>query len=147
MPQIKLSLLWLVVCAGSARAQDAMTLPGHCSGEPAAWSGPAAMIPEVEAPRRGSATLIGTLSDSTIGRPLRGGSVRAWDARSSGNAKPRETIVDSLGAFALKDLPAGTYKVLARMVGYRFRERTVRLEMGRVDTLAMALAYYSCSGY
>jgi hypothetical protein len=66
MPQIKVLLLLLVACACSARAQDAMSLPGNCSGEPPAWSGPAARVPEVETPRRGSATLLGTVSDAAL---------------------------------------------------------------------------------
>jgi hypothetical protein len=147
MPQIKVLLLLLVACACSARAQDAMSLPGSCSGEPPAWSGPAARVPEVETPRRGSATLLGTVSDRSTDRPLRGGSVRAWGAGAPANSEPREAIVDSLGGFALRDLPPDKYEVQARMVGYRYSERTVRLEMGRVDTLVIVLPYYSCSGY
>jgi hypothetical protein len=55
--------------------------------------------------------------------------------------------VDSLGGFTLRDLPPDTYQVQAQAIGYRRVERTVRLEMGRVDTLAMVLAYHYCWGY
>jgi hypothetical protein len=95
-------------------------------------------------PRPGKASLIGTVRDSSTSRPLTGGVVRVLGLQDSSQ---RETAVDSVGAFAIRDLPPGTYKVLTAAIPYRHQERTVRLPVGRVDTLTIALAYHSCWGY
>jgi hypothetical protein len=144
MAYLRFSLLLLVVCACSARAQDAMSLPANCSDEPAPWSGPRPRLPQVPAPKPGNGSLVGTVRDSTTNRPLVGGVV---SLRGTDDSSQRETGVDSVGGFAIRDLPSGTYKIVARAIHYRFQERTVTPTAGRVDTLRIALAYHACWGY
>jgi hypothetical protein len=122
-----------------------MSLPGNCSeAEPPQWIGPSPRLPEVPLPRPGKASLIGTVRDRSTDRPLAGGVVRV---RGSQDSTQRETAVDSVGAFTVSDLPPGTYRIVTAAIPYRNQERTVRLMVGRVDTLRIALAYVSCWGY
>ena len=67
MAHTRLSVLFLVVCACSARAQNAISLPANCSDEPAQWSGPLPQLPEVPAPKPGKGSLIGTVRDRNDG--------------------------------------------------------------------------------
>jgi hypothetical protein len=61
--------------------------------------------------------------------------------------QPREVGVDSLGGFALANLPPGRYKVLIRSLGYHFIEHDVNVRARNIDTLSAELAYLNCSGY
>src|SRR3954447_2815885 len=143
MATIRLSVLLLLACACSARAQDAMTLPATCSDEPPPWSGSPPRLPRALTPHPGTASLIGTVRDRRTNRPLAGGLVRVRSQESL----ERATGVDSVGGFVIRDVPAGTYMVVTAAIPYMRQERTVKLRAGQVDTLTIALAYHSCSGY
>src|SRR4051812_33565115 len=145
MTLIRLSLILLVVCARSARAQDVMSLPGGCSeNEPQPWRGPIPQLPRGPSPRPGTGSLIGTVREQRTNRPLTGAAVRLQSSQESFH---RETGVDSLGAFAIRDLPPGTYKVVIAAIPYRHQKRTIRLTAGQVDTFRITLPRVSCRGY
>jgi len=140
--------LILLVCACSARAQDAMTLPAECSDEPPAWSGRGARLPPSKIPSGDKGALLGTVSDRKTNRPLVGSLVLLYSREGSeSTSRPREVGVDSLGGFHLLDLSPGRYGLRISSIAYRPYEGELQVYAGRADTLRAALEYFYCSGY
>jgi len=58
-----------------------------------------------------------------------------------------ECDTDPRGGFAVDSLMPGTYHIRARAFNHRLATRDVRVRAARVDTVRIALQYYSCVGY
>jgi hypothetical protein len=96
---------------------------------PAAQPGLAAAVgPHVPA----TADIGGTVIDSTASAPLPGGEVRI----SQGGKLVASTITDHFGRYAVHNLPAGSYSVEVRYLGYRAQTRDVTI--GDTETLSRA---------
>jgi Carboxypeptidase regulatory-like domain len=104
-------------------------------------------MPLVSIPEPGTGTIIGTVQVQGTNNRLTAAGVRATPTRRLQGWQRQEVGVDSLGGFALTNLPPGKYKVLVRSVGYRFHEQNVVVRAARVDTLRTALAARQCTGY
>src|SRR5229473_2312510 len=74
----------------------------------------------------------GTVIDSAASAPLPGGEVRI----SQGGKLVASTITDHFGRYAVHNLPAGSYSVEVRYLGYRAQTRDVT--MGDTETLSRA---------
>ena len=78
-------------------------------------------VPGVDAPEgpKGSAKLIGILTDSTTGQPVEYATVALV---SVATGKPIDGgVSDGRGRFSLKNLPAGDYKIQYSFIGYQTR--------------------------
>lgn len=64
-----------------------------------------------------TATIVGTLVDSAANLPLESATISLYPARRS--RALRRTISDSSGAFALTNVPPGSYTVVIEFVGFR----------------------------
>ncbi len=85
-----------------------------------------------------TATLQGQVTDAESGDPLPGANVILY--RPGETASFRGTATDVGGRYRLENLPAGTYEVVARFVGYAEARRTVTLAAGATVTVDLALA-------
>ena len=87
-------------------------------------------------PLRAQGTLAGVVL-TDLQRPLEGATVVA---RRTDGSLTRESLTDGAGAFRLAALPAGTYTVTTRRVGFRSAELpAVRLAEGQTLSLAVTL--------
>jgi len=84
------------------------------------------------------ATLQGRVTDAESGDPLPGANVVLY--RPGETAAFRGAATDLEGRYRLENLPAGTYEVVARFVGYADARRTVTLTAGATVTVDLALA-------
>src|SRR5260370_42523812 len=97
--------------------------------------GPAAqpaLAAAVAPPLPASGDIGGTVIDSTASAPLPGGEVRI----SQGGKLVASTITDHFGRYAVHNLPAGSYSVEVRYLGYRAQTRDVTI--GDTETLSRA---------
>jgi len=85
-----------------------------------------------------TATLQGRVTDAESGDPLPGANVVLY--RAGETAAFRGVAADMQGRYRLENLPAGTYEVVARFVGYADARRTVTLAAGATVTVDLALA-------
>src|SRR5260370_33418871 len=88
--------------------------------------GPAAqpaLAAAVAPPLPASGDIGGTVIDSTASAPLPGGEVRI----SQGGKLVASTITDHFGRYAVPNLPAGSYSVEVRYLGYRAQTRDVTI--------------------
>jgi iron complex outermembrane receptor protein len=83
-----------------------------------------------------SATLAGTVTDATDGQPLAGANVVLMDDAGTMVAGGA-TNLD--GTYRITGIPAGTYEVAARFVGYGESNEEVTLAAGQTRTLDFAL--------
>jgi outer membrane receptor protein involved in Fe transport len=72
-------------------------------------------IPQDEIPR-GNAKISGKLIDSTTNKPVEFASIAVYDKN---NKVVEGSMTDMNGAFTVKNLAKGTYKVVASFIGYR----------------------------
>jgi hypothetical protein len=139
----------VLAVAGCARrtSPNVMTLSGPCdSAPPSADSARhrTASIPGV--PRSGErGTVVGTITETATDRPL-------WYGVASlrNSANPAVALLaqaDSLGGFALTDIPPGAYTLLIRAINHQYNERRIVLRPGGVDTIRAELRYHDCRGY
>ncbi|PYP45996.1 MAG: hypothetical protein DMD50_09635, partial [Gemmatimonadetes bacterium] len=74
----------------------------------------------------------GSVADSATGTPLPGGEVRIL----RGGNTIAATTTDAFGRYLIHNVPAGSYGVEVRYLGYRFEVRNVAI--GSTDALARA---------
>jgi Carboxypeptidase regulatory-like domain len=138
----------LVVTASCARSHtiDVMTLPGVCDTiPPAAVAGPSAQLPTAAASRDHGA-VVGTAVEAGTGRPLVQSFVSLYPMDSSARP-PYAAGTDSLGGFVFRRLAPGTYTLRIRAIGHRLQDHQVDVRPGVVDTVRVALRYFTCVGY
>ncbi|SHK17208.1 TonB-dependent receptor [Rhodothermus profundi] len=84
-----------------------------------------------------TATIQGQVTDAENGDPLPGANVVLY--RPGETTVFRGTAADVSGNYRLENLPAGTYEVVARFVGYEDARQTVTLTAGATVTVNLAL--------
>jgi hypothetical protein len=72
----------------------------------------------------------GSVLDSTTGKPLPNGEVEI----RKGTAVVTSVVTDAFGRFVVHNLPAGSYTVVIRYLGYREQTRDVEVSNGEVET-------------
>lgn len=93
----------------------------------------AAFIAAMPAAAQGTATISGTITDSTTGTP-----VPAVQVVVVGST--RGAVTDDAGRYAIRGLDAGTVTVRAQRIGYRPASRSVTLAEGATVDLSFAVA-------
>jgi len=107
--------------------------------------GSAPVIPARRAPPLPFGAIVGAVADSASGLKIGYSDimVRRLDQPSDSLLFP----TDPRGGFAVDSLMPGTYHIRARAFNHRFATRDVHVSAARVDTVRIALQYYSCVGY
>jgi hypothetical protein len=145
--RIRLFIAFITVtsCAKS-REIDVMTLRPVCDTiPPNAFTVPPTRVPTVSTSGDRGA-IVGTAVEAGTGRPLVSGDARLYPADSQSLALP-PAFVDSVGGFALRDVAPGAYTLRIRAVSHRFEERRIGVRSGVIDTIRVALRYFTCVGY
>jgi len=102
-------------------------------------------IPHVSAGRDVGA-VVGIVTESGGGGPLPYGDASLL--RTPGNVVVAGPVrVDSLGGFALTDVPPDGYILRVRALNHEPEARRLTVKAGAVDTIRLALRYYVCHGY
>jgi hypothetical protein len=147
--RMRTSLLITLIAAVACFKQpaiDVMTLPAVCDTiPPARAAGVRARMPTVSiASDRGA--VVGTAVEAGTSRPLAFSDTRLVSVDSPTLAAFL-AIADSAGGFVFRAIAPGTYTLRTRAVGHRVEEQRIDVRAGTIDTVRVALRYFTCIGY
>jgi TonB-linked SusC/RagA family outer membrane protein len=103
-------------------------------------SGQVAVVRAPAPARAVVAVVAGTVADSATGQPLPGVQITLESAAAPGAGPRRGAVTGPGGRFRIAGVPAGSYTLVARRIGYAPGRRAVTLADGQTLTADLALA-------
>lgn len=143
--------LSVAACARPMPEWDVMSMPPLCDsiplplkpGEPIG-----ATLPEAVRPSSDSGTAVGTVTEAGTDRTLGGAAIafRPLPPSDSTRRPTRRARTTRSGGFEVRALVPGRYQFRITGIGHRPHEREVDVRAGVIDTFAVQLGAYRCSG-
>ena len=137
---------FVISCANQAPV-NVMTLPAVCDSVPPAVPIAARRIPRVPETnlRPSTGAVVGAVIEMVSSQPI---AYAMAELRLIDSSRILSSVpTDTLGGFALRNVPPGAYRLRVRAMQHRFEERGVLVQEDVIDTVQVHMRYFTCTGY
>ena len=143
------SIVLAALVIGCARQAPVtvMTLPAVCDSVPPAVPTAARRIPRVPETllQPSTGAVVGVVIELVNNQPI---AYAMAELRLIDSSRIVSSVsTDTLGGFALRNVPPGDYRLRVRAMQHRFEERGVLVQEDEIDTVQIHMRYFTCTGY